>query len=108
MDENKIQELGQKYGIDQESIDEVKEEYGKDMEYDSGKLTSFIERIENLEAQKKEFSDDIREVFAEAKGQGYDVKAIKQVLKLRKMLPADRAEYTFLTNEYSKLLGLET
>lgn len=107
MDENKIQELGQKYGIDQESIDEVKEEYGKDMGYESGKLTSFIERIENLEAEKKGISDDIREVFAEAKGQGYDVKAIKQVLKLRKMLPADRAEYTYLTNEYSKLIGLE-
>lgn len=107
MDENKIQELGKKYGIDQESIDEVKEEYGKDMGYDSGKLTSFIERIENLEAEKKGISDDIREVFAEAKGQGYDVKAIKQVLKLRKMLPADRAEYTYLTNEYSKLIGLE-
>lgn len=107
MDENKIQELGQKYGIDQESIDEVKEEYGKDMGYDSGRLTSFIERIENLEAEKRGILDDIREVFAEAKGQGYDVKAIKQVLKLRKMLPADRAEYTYLTNEYSKLIGLE-
>ena len=107
MDENKIQELGQKYGIDQESIDEVKEEYGKDMGYDSGKLTSFIERIETLEEHKKSVSENIHEVFAEAKGEGYDVKAIRQVLKLRKMLPADRAEYTYLTNEYSKLLGLE-
>lgn len=71
------------------------------------KLVSFIERIERLEEEKKSICDDIRQVMAEAKGQGYDVKAIRQVLKLRKLMPADRAEYTYLVAEYSKQIGLE-
>lgn len=78
-----------------------------DMGYDSGKLTSYIERVERLEEEKANLNADIREVFSEAKGEGYDVKALRQVIKLRKMLPADRAEYTYLTKEYSKLIGLE-
>lgn len=70
------------------------------------KLVSIIERIERLEQEKKSICDDIREVFAEAKGSGYDVKAIRQVLKLRKLMPADRAEYTYLVSEYSKQIGI--
>ena len=70
------------------------------------KLVSIIDRIERLEQEKKSICDDIREVFAEAKGSGYDVKAIRQVLKLRKLMPADRAEYTYLVSEYSKQIGI--
>jgi len=73
---------------------------------DSGKLNQFIERIERLESEKADLSADIREVFAEAKGQGFDVKVMRQVLKLRKMDPADRAETEFLRDEYKKLLGM--
>ena len=71
------------------------------------KLVSFIERIERLEEEKKSICDDIRQVMSEAKSQGYDIKAIRQVLKLRKLMPADRAEYTYLVSEYSKQIGLE-
>ena len=73
---------------------------------DSGKLNQFIERIERLEEEKSELASDIREVFAEAKGEGFDVKVMRQVLRLRKMDPADRAETEFLRDEYKKLLGM--
>ena len=73
---------------------------------DAGKLNTFIDRIERLEEEKRELSADIREVFAEAKGAGFDVKVMRQVLRLRKMDPADRAETEFLRDEYKKLLGM--
>lgn len=73
---------------------------------DAGKLNAFIERIERLEEEKRELSADMREIFAEAKGAGYDVKAMRQVLRLRKMPAADRAEAEFLRDEYKKLLGM--
>jgi len=73
---------------------------------DAGKLNTFIDRIERLEQEKSELSADIREVYAEAKGAGFDVKVMRQVLRLRKMDPADRAETEFLRDEYKKLLGM--
>ncbi len=73
---------------------------------DAGKLNTFIDRIERLEEEKRELATDIREVFAEAKGAGFDVKVMRQVLRLRKMDPADRAETEFLRDEYKKLLGM--
>ncbi len=73
---------------------------------DAGKLNTFIDRIERLEEERHELSSDIREVFAEAKGAGFDVKVMRQVLRLRKMDPADRAETEFLRDEYKKLLGM--
>jgi len=81
--------------------DEVKSVSG-----DAGKLVSFIERIERLEEEKRELGADIREIFAEAKGCGFDVKVMRQVLRLRKMTPADRAEAEYLRDEYKKLLGI--
>ena len=73
---------------------------------DASQLNTFVDRIERLEEEKKELSADIREVFSEAKGAGLDVKVLRQVLKLRKMDPADRAETESLRNEYKKLLGM--
>ena len=73
---------------------------------DANQLNTFIDRIERLEEEKKELTADIREVFSEAKGAGFDVKVMRQVLKLRKMDPADRAETEFLRDEYKKLLGM--
>jgi len=78
----------------------------KTVSSDAGKLASFIERIERLEEEKRELSADIREIFAEAKGNGFDVKIMRQVLRLRKMSPADRAESEYLRDEYKKLLGI--
>ena len=73
---------------------------------DASQLNTFVDRIERLEEEKKELSADIREVFSEAKGAGFDVKVLRQVLKLRRMDPADRAETEFLRDEYKKLLGM--
>lgn len=73
---------------------------------DAGKLNTFIDRIERLEEEKRELAADIREIYAEAKGQGFDVKVMRQIIKLRKMDPADRAENEFLRDEYKKLVGI--
>lgn len=70
------------------------------------RLQNFIERIERLEEEKHELSQDINEVYSEAKGRGYDVKVMRQIIKLRKMDPADRAESCFLLEEYKKMLGI--
>lgn len=74
---------------------------------DSGRFTSFIDRIERLEEEKAGLAADIREVYSEAKGQGFDVKVMRQIIKLRKLDPADRAESEFLRDEYKKLVGIE-
>ena len=73
---------------------------------DANQLNTCVDRIERLEEEKKELSADIREVYSEAKGAGFDVKVLRQVLRLRKMDPADRAETEFLRDEYKKLLGM--
>ena len=78
----------------------------KTVSSDAGKLASFIERIERIEEERRELGADMREVFAEAKGNGYDVKVMRQILRLRKMTPADRAEAEYLRDEYKKLLGI--
>ena len=63
---------------------------------DSTRLNSLIERIERLEEEKKGISSDIRDIYAEAKGVGFDVKIMKAIIKLRKMNQADRDEQEFL------------
>lgn len=69
-------------------------------------LRSFIERIERLEDEKKEISDQIREVFAEAKGEGFDVKTMRQVLRLRRMKQDELAEQDALLDIYRQALGM--
>lgn len=73
---------------------------------EQNQFTKFIDRIERLEEEKAGLAADIREVYSEAKGQGFDVKVMRQILKLRKMQPADRAENEFLRDEYKKLAGI--
>ena len=70
------------------------------------RLRSLIERIERLEEEKKGISSDIRDIFAEAKGAGFDVKTMRTILKLRKMNAADRDEQEFLIETYRKALDL--
>ena len=67
-------------------------------------LRSFIERIENLEERKKEIADDIRDVYAEAKGSGFDAKVMRQVIKLRKMDSNDREEQEYLLDTYMRAI----
>ena len=71
------------------------------------RLKSFIERIERLEEEKAGLSADIKEVFAEAKGTGFDVKIIRQVLKIRKMDSQDRREQEDLLTLYMQALGMQ-
>lgn len=70
------------------------------------RLRSIIERIEHLEEEKKDLQSDIRDVFAEAKSAGFDVKAIRSVLKLRKMNAADRDEQEIIVEQYRKALDM--
>ena len=72
----------------------------------ANRLRSLIERIERLEEEKKALSGDIRDVFAEAKSAGFDVKIMRAILKLRKMNAADRDEQEFLLDTYRKALDL--
>lgn len=73
---------------------------------DSTRLNSLIERIERLEEEKKGISSDIRDIYAEAKGVGFDVKIMKTIIKLRKMNQADRDEQEFLLETYRKALNV--
>ena len=71
-----------------------------------GQLKSFIERIERLEEEKKGIADDIRDVFAEAKGQGFDTKVMRQVIRLRKKDASEREEEEALLDLYMHALGM--
>ncbi|MEM9015064.1 MAG: DUF2312 domain-containing protein [Pseudomonadota bacterium] len=69
------------------------------------RLRSFIERVERLEEEKATIMNDVKEVFAEAKGEGYDVKTLRQVIRIRKMDRADRQEQEALLDLYLSALG---
>jgi uncharacterized protein (UPF0335 family) len=69
-------------------------------------LKSIVNRIEKLEEERAAIGDDIRDVFAEAKGNGYDVKALRQVLKLRKMDASERDEQEAVLDTYLRALGM--
>lgn len=73
----------------------------------AGQLRAFIERVERLEEEKKTISDDIKEVFAEMKGTGFDTKAVKSIIKLRKKDQAERQEEEAILDLYKAALGLE-
>lgn len=73
---------------------------------DSTRLLSLIERIERLEEEKEAISSDIRDIYAEAKGAGFDTKIMREIIKLRKMNAADRDEKEFLLETYRKALDI--
>lgn len=70
------------------------------------RLRLLIERVERLEEEKKGIADDIRDTYAEAKAVGYDAKIMRQIVRLRKMKPDDRAEMETLLDTYKAALGL--
>lgn len=69
-------------------------------------LRSIIERIERLEEDKKGIADDIKEIYAEAKGNGYDVKALRKIVSLRKMEVSERHEQEMVLDTYMRALGM--
>ncbi len=69
-------------------------------------LRAFVERIERLEEEKKNIASDIKDVFAEAKGTGFDVKTIRTILKIRKIDDNQLQEQEYLLDTYKRALGM--
>ena len=69
-------------------------------------LRQFIERIERLEEEKKALADDVRDVFAELKGRGFDTKAVRKLIALRRKDPNERAEEEAILELYKSALGM--
>jgi uncharacterized protein (UPF0335 family) len=69
-------------------------------------LKAIIERIERLEEEKKTISDDIKDVYAEGKGNGFDVKALRAIVRMRKEDPQDRQEFETILETYMQALGM--
>lgn len=72
----------------------------------NAQLRSIVERIERLEEEKKVIADDIRDVYAESKGQGYDVKALRTIVRMRKQDANERAEHETIVETYQQALGM--
>ncbi|MGO7856838.1 DUF2312 domain-containing protein [Rhizobium ruizarguesonis] len=73
----------------------------------AAELRAFIERIERLEEEKQTIADDIKDVFGEAKGRGYDTKAMKTIVRLRKKDANERLEEESILQTYMSALGME-
>ena len=71
-------------------------------------LRAFIERIERLEEEKQTIADDIKDVYAEAKANGFDTKILRQIVRLRKLDTAERQEFEALLDLYMHALGMTT
>jgi len=70
------------------------------------RLKSFIERIERLEEEKRALAEDIKEVYSEAKGVGFDVKTMRALIRIRKMDEEDRDEQEALLDTYMRAMGM--
>lgn len=109
----KVQELARRFGISSEVVNSFSNEDEK-METEPAevggiavdRLRSLVERIERLEEEKAAIASDIRDIFAEAKSAGFDVKIMRMILKLRKMNAADRDEQEILLETYAKALDM--
>ena len=71
-----------------------------------GQLKAIIERIERLEEEKKTISDDIKDVYGEAKGNGFDVKALRTIIRMRKQDADERQEQETILETYMQALGM--
>lgn len=73
----------------------------------NGQLKAFIERIERLEEEKKSIADDVKDVYGEAKGFGYDTKIIRKIVALRKKDEQERTEEEAIMDSYLRALGMQ-
>ncbi len=73
----------------------------------AGQLRAFIERVERLEEDKQAIADDIKEVYAEMKGTGFDIKAVRSIVRLRKKDQSERQEEEAMIDLYKSALGME-
>ena len=88
-----------------EALDIVKTSGGPSVAADQ--LRNFIERVERLEEEKKGISDDVRDVYAEAKANGYDPKMMRLMVRLRKMETHTRQEQAAIAHTYAEALGIQ-
>jgi len=72
----------------------------------AGQIKSIIERVERLEEEKAALAADIREIYAEAKGNGYDVKVLRQIVRIRKQDSSERQEQEAILDLYMHALGM--
>ena len=86
--------------VEKEAPEAANTKFAKDQ------LKAFVERIERLEEEKKTISDDIRDVYAESKSNGFDVKALRAVVRLRKQDAQERSEQQMLLETYMHALGM--
>ena len=84
----------------------LKEEEAPSTSFAKDQLKSIIERIERLEEEKKAISEDIRDVYAESKGNGFDVKALRTIVRMRKQDHNERAEAETILETYMQALGM--
>lgn len=73
---------------------------------DSGHLRAFVERLEKLDEEKRAIADDIKEVYAEAKGAGFDTKALRKIISLRRQDKDKRREEEAMLELYLSALGM--
>lgn len=74
--------------------------------FSKDQIRSIVERIERLEEEKKTISDDVKDVYLEAKGNGYDVKALRTIVRMRKMDANDRQEAETVLELYMQAMGM--
>ncbi|QXX74857.1 DUF2312 domain-containing protein [Methylovirgula sp. HY1] len=72
----------------------------------AAELKQFVERIERLEEEKKAIADDVRDVYAELKGRGFDTKVVRQIVKIRKQDHAERKEMEAILELYMQALNM--
>lgn len=74
---------------------------------DSARLLSYVERVERLEEEKAAIANDIKEIYSEAKASNFDVKAIKELIKIRKKDEQERQAEEYIVEQYRKALGID-
>ena len=76
------------------------------MKMENNQLRSIVERIERLEEEKKAIADDIRDVYSEAKANGFDIKTLRKVISIRKLDTSERLEQEAIFDNYLAALGM--
>jgi len=92
--------------LDNDPLDASKAAHAQVGGVAADRLRSLIERIERLEEERKALGSDIKDIFAEAKSAGFDVKVIRQIIRIRKQEPADVEEQESLLDVYRRALGM--
>jgi uncharacterized protein (UPF0335 family) len=90
----------------EEARPEPTERAGPGPRFAKDQLKAFVERIERLEEEKKAIADDIRDIFTEAKSSGFDVKALRKIISLRRQDAAERKEQEAILETYMHALGM--